>query len=546
MTPEQAAFLSTLAYSKGLHEGSLITEDGGKTIGDYLFPGGQPCKKNLGGPQDGFSSENWDSFLGAASNQPDITNLKVIDIETNEYDGGAMITMVDPETRQAVIVYQGTAGGDGWKEDFKSGYGYTKSQKRAVEYAEKMTAEIKKDNDGWYVYATGHSKGGNQAALAAVHCDGVDAAIAFDAPGNGAEYYNDPKRAKLAEQNAYKVTYYSNENCFVSPMNPRFNSKQYWLKSGFDEWSGMEVVKGLLAFSPMAHSTQHLFNKDYSFSYAAGPSEHQVEICRFVEWLEHNFTKGDCAYLLDAVGALVAKLTSMGKPEEYHLTLEEIYKVLGPKATALLLAALEEYPYSNDLLKSILDEKLYNKLVAAKTVRWVALKTNVPGISQFFLIADGFLTLVKTKLGNGPLRLIKMHKDAAKARMAAKNAINSAGKAIVRTYMAVFHRHDFTEEKLALIESIARSFTNSPLDDLFNHWSMQFIGFAFFGWLHLSFFSGVVNGAKNLLDGAIDSGVRTIRQRFQQAWETDARCGGKVGSSRQHVAAAKQKISGMM
>jgi len=150
------------------------------------------------------------------------------------------------------------------------------------------------------------------------------------------------------------------------------------------------------------------------------------------------------------------------------------------------------------------------------------------------------------RLGKGPLKLIKISEEAARARMHAKQMLESTGKTLNRAYMAVFHRHDFTEEKLALIEGIARSFTNSPLVDLFNEWSKHFIAWAFFGWLHISFFSGVVNGVNDLLDGAINSGVAAIRKRFQQAWEADARCGKTIASSREYLDSAQQKIGSMM
>lgn len=40
-------------------------------------------------------------------------------------------------------MYQGTAGPQGWNEDFKSGYKpITDGQKQAIDYAKKMTKEL--------------------------------------------------------------------------------------------------------------------------------------------------------------------------------------------------------------------------------------------------------------------------------------------------------------------------------------------------------------------------------------------------------------------
>ena len=543
MTPEQSAILSTIAYCGDLHEDS---NHAGYTPNGKPLPIGQSLGEILGNdgfrtPAEGYAQDDWEQLLDQVRNDPELLGFEVRDITPNPIDKGAMITLADPVTKQAVIVFQGTAGPEGWEEDFKSGYMLTRSQQEAIDYANKMTAEL----GDYYVYATGHSKGGNEAALVAVECDGVNAAYAFDAPGNGQAYFDDPEHAKKAKRNAHKVTYYSNENCFVSGLNLRYDAPEYWLKSGSDEWAGHEELKGILAFSPWAHGTEHLFNGEYGFDYADGPSRHLVEINRFTRWLEKSLPHDDCAYLLDALGRLVAKATD----EKTVWTLEEILGKLDPRAIAILLTALEEYPYTAELFNAVLDPgciDLLREEYGDDIATWTANIAGAGSISSvLFPGAAALLAVWGTALGGVYTGAVKFWMEVTRTKLKAKEGVTQIASAVNNAINAI-HTHDFTEEKLAVIEYIVDSFKSSPLVMVFNVWTSLFGGLPFFGWINLAFMNSTVSGVSSLLDMATDGLLNIIRDKFQQAWEADSQQGSALGKAREPLSQAAEMIRTIM
>ncbi len=523
MTPEQCAYLSTLSYTKILHNNPKQDT----TLGGLLFDRNGNIKSDvLNDVQTGYSPEQWETFLNNVKNDPDLSNLTIVNVTENSVDKGSMITFKNPSTREAVITYQGTAGPEGWDEDFKSGYKpITDSQQKAIDYANEMTKEL----DGYYVYSTGHSKGANEAALVAVECDGIDSAVAFDAPGNGEAYFDDPAHAARARDNSYKVTYYSNENCFVSGMNTRYDATEHWLKSDYDEWTGMEGLKGILEFSPMAHSTLFLFDSGVlehgdGFSPIDNPSAHVTEINNFTRWLEENLPPEDCQYLLDAVGMLVAQATS-GED------IIEILKNLDPKTLGILLATLQEYPRTDQLLDSLVDDgwldTVFDRygLDAAKAMALVtAVFGALPGLGCFV----GLLALMGLLLGKGYLDLVVGYSEWCKLKMRAQRAWEEARRKAVEGISALLHTHDFSDRALSVLEGLVRSFKNSPIRSLYEAWKKVYGALAFFTHLDLRFLSNTIDSVVGLLDGAIDTLMAKVRENFHRAWELDSSAGSDV------------------
>lgn len=519
MTPEQSAILSTLAYSGALHDEVHPEEsiDECKSLADYLVEVDEYGDRTYKAPApDGFPRDQWEDLIDEALKDDVLLRLKVGDITTNTVDKGAMITLVDPKSKQAIIVYQGTAGPEGWDQDFKSGYSLTESQRKAKAYADAVAVKYSGE---YYIYATGHSKGGNEAALVAVECDGIDCAFAFDAPGNGQAYFDDPDHARKAKLNAHRVTYYSNENCFVSPLNPRYDTSEYWLRSGQDAWAGHEELKAILAFSPWAHAPEHLFDGDYAFDYVDGPASHLVEMNRFTRWLEKNLPHDDCACVLDAIGRLVASLTDKEKKWTLQEIIQEFIAVLDPRALAILLVAIEDYPYSEELLGAIF----------------------APDVLELIPTATKYIGFVGTRLGNTYVMAVEFWQGVTRTKMAVRNVsegVNQLGK----TVNAFFHTHDFTEQKLAMLEAIVSSFKASPLVLVYNGWKSLFGGSGFFAWINLSFVNPAVVGIGALLDHAIDEGLRSIRDKFHQAWEADSNRGSALGKAREPLEQAAQTL----
>lgn len=533
MTSEEAAMLSTLVYCPGMHEGICQR---GERLENLLNRGFEE-------PQTGYTKEQWDAFLDKVRNDPDLRRLKVEDVDTNPYDEGAMVVLVDEDTHQAVILFQGTTQTQkAWVQNAESGYRYTDSQAEAVRYTNEWTAKLREKYGDSYVYATGHSKGGNEAALVAVECEGVDAAFAFDAPGNGEAYFDDPKHADNARRNAYKVTYYSNENCFVSALNTRYNTREYWLKSGFDEWIGAGGFQSYLAFSPMSHATSHLFNgENYQFDYADGPAQHVVELNRFSRWIEQNLPKDDCACLLNALGILLGNTL----PDGEQLDIGEFLRLIEPRVLAILLVAIEDYPYSAELLDAVFDPGCVDKLLEEygdDIIAWTAnIASAESNVSALFPGATTFLAFLGTVLGSAYVTAVLPCMGAARAKIVAYQAAAQIAEA-VQGILNAFHTHDFTEEKLSILQSIVGSFKASPLVLLYNTWQSLFGGSGIFSWISLSFINTTVASVGALLDQAIDVGLNIIGDKFNQAWEADSQQGSALGKAREPLSQATEMI----
>lgn len=561
MTPEQTALLSTLAYTDTLHakrkNGTYSAE--GSTLGDYLFAtdahgNRYPTAELRDNPPTGFTQAEWDSTLTQVMNDPELCNLTVKDVTLNKYDDAIMLTLTNEQTHEAVICYQGTASPEGWNEDLKSGYSITKSQQRAIDYANTQTADL----GDYYVYATGHSKGGNEAALVAVECDGVDQAFAFDAPGNAQAYFDDPTHAARARDNAYKVSYYSQVDCFVSPLNPRYDAKEYWLTSDRDPWRECEGLKGYFQFCPYAHATAYLFNSAGGFTYADGPNPHFYEFNRFTRWLESTLPPEDARYLLDALGIIIKDimllkdedlalffklLADIARGEDPRKLVDKYgeglvslvdalsqssLKGIDPKTLALLLAALEEYPYTSELLASIFGDKI-DPLIKSL---------------DFGAIMRVFKDLLKLlgPVGQPLLALINAT-GAMKDYYRGKWRVNRGSKVVKRVVRrgisAVFHTHDFSDEKLQQIEQLVERFKSSPINSLFHMWSRMYGGLGWFRWLVLSPMQNLNITMTNLLDQAIDALMRIVRQKFQEAWRTDEVFGVRITKISEGVRSAE-------
>lgn len=533
MTPEQSSFLATLAYTDTLHDRRWNNHTLNVIINSSNIRDECPT---------GFSKKEWEALLDEVQRNPELSQMVVRDLTINGYDGGAMITLVNETTHEAAIAYQGTATPQGWDEDLKSGYTLTLSQQEAITYANTMTEKL---GNGYYIYATGHSKGGNEAALAAVECDAIDRAYAFDAPGNAEAYFNDPEHARRARDNSHKVAYYSNENCFVSGMNPRYDTEEHWLESGYDEWSGdknIAKLKDILRFSPMSHAAIHLYNanildgsQSFKDNEVPEPSEHVKAINNLTRFLENNLRPEDCQYLLDALGVVVANLQSD------NTDISEILQALDPKTIGILLALFEEYPESQKLFDALLaDGWLETALEEYGADLDKYLKIGSFALGGACVIAPGLVALlgfVVMRLGGSVLTATLVQKNKCRNRIHAHKALKQAARATKRI-ADLLRTHDFSDAKLEMLERLVSQFKNFPIRSIYQGWQRVFGANPFFRMVNLSPIQGITTSMVSLLDSAIDSIMRTIRQRYKQAWAEDAKAASTISSANDAISIA--------
>ena len=97
--------------------------------------------------------------------------------------GGASAVFVNPDSKEAVVVFRGTAANE-WKDNFVGG-GKTDAQDGvSTPYQENALAWYRSlDLEEYYITVTGHSKGGNKSKYITVKDNTVDRCVAFDGQG---------------------------------------------------------------------------------------------------------------------------------------------------------------------------------------------------------------------------------------------------------------------------------------------------------------------------------------------------------------------------
>ena len=143
------------------------------------------------------------------------------------------------------------------------------------------------------------------------------------------------------------------------------------------------------------------------------------------------------------------------------------------------------------------------------------------------------MALLGISLGRSYLLAVEFHKRATRLKMRARDAARSAARDARLACGALFHTHDFTEGKLALVEGIVGSFKETPLLSLSARWRHQHA--SALAWASVGFIDGVSARVTRLLDDAVDGGLRRIRRRFHEAWSADAACAELVGAGHDHL-----------
>ena len=137
---------------------------------------------------------------------------KLVLTETMETPKGVPLALCftdgTPDTREAIIAFKGTTGGDEWSDNVEGAIlRDTPDQIEALEFVQGLPyADIT---------LTGHSKGGNKANYITILCDKVTRCVGFDPQGFSQLFLNDPKYSKRIEERASLIKNYSLSTDFV-------------------------------------------------------------------------------------------------------------------------------------------------------------------------------------------------------------------------------------------------------------------------------------------------------------------------------------------
>jgi hypothetical protein len=188
LSENQLKDLSTIIYL------DILGNEKNRTVGDFIQavlddPSLLDNSKNEGKYPNGMSKTEWLNYLQVLSQDTTLMNLEIspkategIGSEGKSIDrasGERMALFVDPNTKDAYLVFRGTVKAEEWMDN-----GHT-LEKTLSDHQKNALDDVANIDLSKYasVTATGHSKGGNKAQLIALLNEHVNGAVVFNAPG---------------------------------------------------------------------------------------------------------------------------------------------------------------------------------------------------------------------------------------------------------------------------------------------------------------------------------------------------------------------------
>lgn len=203
LSTKQLAYLNNLAYSK--HPSLYDTSSGSNPQLDTNATTIGYIVDNLSPEQNAetfTTKDEWSMIKNSVSQDKELSRLV---IEKSYYDastGDAGCVLVDPQTKEAYVLFRGTGKGE-WKDNALAGT-YTDNpsdntlsvqQQKALDFVNSLDASKYSS-----ITVTGHSKGGNKAKVAALLSDKVTKCVSFDGQGFSDEFMRKHKSDIIANQ----------------------------------------------------------------------------------------------------------------------------------------------------------------------------------------------------------------------------------------------------------------------------------------------------------------------------------------------------------
>lgn len=182
LSKEQLLLLNNLIYE--VNQDQINTGNGYSTVAELIND--SRFKRLASGKEtSGMStSQDWKNIVQAVKSDPQLMNLKIRECHVDNAPGGGggkSMVFTDESTKEAIVLFQGTAEHE-WEDDFIGGNVVeTKQQENALEWYQ--DAYKRYDLDQYEVTVTGHSKGGNKSKYITVRDETVDHCVSFDGQG---------------------------------------------------------------------------------------------------------------------------------------------------------------------------------------------------------------------------------------------------------------------------------------------------------------------------------------------------------------------------
>lgn len=359
LSEEQVLLLENLMYLTNTDPLKSVTGMGeGKTVADLVnidFNSLSP-DKDYGSFMTG---KDWQNLLRTVQKDKTLMNMQIasthVDWEAGG-GGGESAVFLNPDTREAVVAFRGTAGNE-WKDDFVGGAATdtydgvsTQQQINALEWYKSLELD-----DYGIVTVTGHSKGGNKAKYITVMDGTVDRCISFDGQGFSDEFMS--KYEQLIASRQDKIRNCNAEYDYVNLLLNDIGNTSFYQGYDFGEGGFLENH---------CPNTLIKFNEDGTWEMITveGRAREMEELDKFLNSYLRSLSGEDKKMALEAIGMVVEQGFN-------NATLDDILDTLLEGNTvnqmAYLLAYLiryeQETPGFTDSIRSILNKFGMNDFV---------------------------------------------------------------------------------------------------------------------------------------------------------------------------------------
>lgn len=340
LSTEQLLLLNNIMYAHSNSDASGFSSQNaaeGMTVGEYVA-----TMQNIT-DGDYTSAAEWTAIRDAVRDDSTLSNLQLVsvyggdpnnesaacntgDVYNSDDLGGRAAMFVDPSTNEAIVVFQGTGGGE-WPDNFEGGSVVSTSQQDA---ALSWYQSLGLDAGGYdSVTVTGHSKGGNKAKFITLLDDSVSRCVSFDGQGFSDDFI--AENADNIQQNGGKIENHNVDYDYVNIlMNDVGNTTYYQGNVGDGDFLAN-------------HAPSAFFGLDGALTVTDQPQA-MKDLDSFLNSYLRSMPAEDRAAALSTLGDLAGLALGDGS---HSATLEDYMKLLSNPETvdqgAHLLAFLIQY-----------------------------------------------------------------------------------------------------------------------------------------------------------------------------------------------------------
>lgn len=198
LSKEQLLLLNNLIYE--VNQDQINTGNRYSTVAE-LINDSRFRRLASGKETSGMStSTDWKNIVQAVKNDPQLMSLKIRECHIDQAAGGGggkSMVFTDESTKEAVVLFQGTAQEE-WKDNFIGGnVADTNQQENALQWYQDVYKKYGLEQ--YDVTVTGHSKGGNKSKYITIRDDTVDRCVSFDGQGFS-DKFMDKYKDRIAER----------------------------------------------------------------------------------------------------------------------------------------------------------------------------------------------------------------------------------------------------------------------------------------------------------------------------------------------------------